>query len=170
MSLPRVLKNFNMFQDGESWLGKVSSVTLPKLSRKMEDVLNGGMAAAAEVDLGAEKMELSWSCGELLKGALRAYGATTIDAVGIRFAGAYQSDDTGAYDAVEVVARGRYKEIDPGDAKAQTLSETKYTMPVAYYKLTINGVTMIEFDLLGNVLIVDGVDILAAQRAALGEW
>jgi P2 family phage contractile tail tube protein len=170
MALPRVLKNFNLSQDGESWLGKVATVTLPKLSRKTEDLINGGMAGPVEIDLGQEKIEIAFSANELLRGPMRAYAATTVDAVGLRWSGAYQSDDTGLYDAVEVVARGRYKEIDPGDSKAQTLTEVKYTMPCAYYKLTVNGSIEIEYDALANILIVDGIDVLAAQRAALGQW
>ncbi len=45
------------------------------------------------------------------------YAATGVDAVPIRFAGSYQRDDTGETVAVEVVMRGRQKEIDTGEGK-----------------------------------------------------
>jgi P2 family phage contractile tail tube protein len=170
MKLPSKLKNFDLFQNGESWLGLVPSVTLPKLTRKMEDYAAGGMAGPVEIDLGQEKIELAFTAGGLIKSALAKYGATSVDAVQLRFAGAYQSDSNGAYNAVEVAVRGRYKEFDPGDAKSQSDTEHKFSVSCAYYRLSIDGVPMIEIDMLANKLVVDGVDITAAQRAAIGHW
>lgn len=170
MALPKKLKNFDLFQNGVSWLGQVPSVTLPKLSRKMEDFVAGGMAGAVEVDVGQEKLELSFTAGGLMPDALDQYAATTVDAVMLRFAGAYQSDSEGGYTAAEVVVRGRYKEVDMGDGKAQSDTEHKFTMPCSYYRLSINGVTKIEIDMLANKVIVNGIDRTAAQRNAMGHW
>jgi len=170
MALPKILKNFDLFQDGESWLGQIASVTLPKLSRKMEDLQAGGMAGPVNIDLGQEKIELAFSANGLMQSALDAYAATSVTAVQLRFGGAYQQEDSGRYDAVEVVVRGRYSEVDFGEGKTATLNEHKYTMPCAYYKLSINGRAVIEIDLLANVVIVNGNDVTAAQRAAIGHW
>lgn len=170
MKLPSKLKNFDIFQNGESWLGQVPSVTLPKLTRKMEDFIAGGMGGPVEIDLGQEKIELGFTAGGLIKSALSKYGATSVDAVQLRFAGAFQSDSNGAYNAVEVSVRGRYKEFDPGDAKPQSDTEHKFSVSCAYYRLSIDGVPVIEIDMLANKLVVDGVDITAAQRAATGHW
>jgi P2 family phage contractile tail tube protein len=170
MLLPSKLKNFDVFQNGVSWAGLVPSVTLPKLSRKMEEYAAGGMAGPVDIDLGQEKLELSFTAGGLLKDALEQYGATAVDGVQLRFAGAFQSESNGAYSAVEVVVRGRYKELDFGDAKTQSDTEHKFTVSCAYYRLTIDGVPKIEIDMLGNKLVVNGIDRLAAQRAAMGHW
>ncbi|WP_435605886.1 phage major tail tube protein [Pseudomonas knackmussii] len=86
----------------------------------------------------------------------------------LRFAGAYQRDDTGEVTAVEIVARGRYETIDPGDAKPGENTEHKFTMACTYYKLTVDGQEVIEIDLLNFIEKVDGQDILAAQRKAIG--
>jgi P2 family phage contractile tail tube protein len=40
-------------------------------------------------------------------------------------------------------------------------------MPITYYKEIEDGRTLIEIDVLAMKYIVGGVDILAAQRAAL---
>jgi len=40
----------------------------------------------------------------------------------------------------------------------------------AYYRLSIDGVPVIEIDMLANKLVIDGVDRMAAQRAAMGHW
>ena len=52
MSLPRKLKNMNLFNEGQSYLGEIKTVVLPKLTRKMEDYRGGGMNAPIKVDMG----------------------------------------------------------------------------------------------------------------------
>lgn len=42
MALPRKLKLMNLFIDGVSYLGVVQSVTLPKLTRKLENIAAAG--------------------------------------------------------------------------------------------------------------------------------
>jgi len=170
MALPKKLKNYDVFQDGVSWLGQIPSVTLPKLTRKMEKYRAGGMGGSVSIDFGQDDMEASFTAGGILYDALKAYGATTHNAVMLRFAGAYQAEDTGTYDAVEVVMRGRYSEIDFGDGKTDTDTEHKFTFPLSYYKLRVKGRDFIEIDVVANILIVDGVDVTAAQRNATGHW
>lgn len=168
MALPRKLKNLNLFGNGESFLGQVVEVKLPTLTRSMEDYRGGGMSGPVKIDNGQEAIELESKFGGLMRSILRQYGVTRHDGVQLRFAGAYQRDDTGAVDAVEVVVRGRHSEIDAGTAKAG--DDTEFTVKTAcsYYKLSINGVTEIEIDLVNMVEIVGGVDRLAEQRRAIG--
>jgi len=170
MSLPRVLKNYNHFQDGLGWTGETNSVGLPKLTRKMEEVMNGGMAAPTKIDLGMEALQATISTNGYRLDAMSSFGATTVDAVGNRFMGAYQNDATGQLDALEVYMRGRYSEIDPGDAKAQTISEWKYTFEIAVYRISVNGQEIIFIDNLANVVRINGVDIKTVERNAIGQW
>lgn len=168
MSLPSKLKNLNLFNDGESYLGQVTEVKLPTLTRKMEDYRAGGMAGPVSVDLGQEKIELEWKCGGLMRQVLRQYGVVTHNGVQLRMAAAYQREDTGEVDAVEMVIRGRHSEIDSGTGKPGEDTEFSVKTAVSYFKLTINGRVEIEIDLVGMVFIVDGRDLLAAQRRAIG--
>lgn len=170
MALPKKLKNMNLFNDAESLMGVVSEVTLPKLGRQFEKFRGGGMNGAVNVDLGMseDSIELEWKCGGLNLTSIRQFGVTSASGVLIRFAGAYQQDDTGEVSAVEVVIRGRHEEIDfgtqkPGDDTEQTI-KTAWT----YYKLTVNGNVEIEIDILGMKEIVNGTDRLEAQRKACG--
>ncbi|MEB1416084.1 phage major tail tube protein, partial [Xanthomonas campestris pv. campestris] len=71
-------------------------------------------------------------------------------------------------DAVEVVVRGRHSEIDPGTGKSGDDTEFSVKTSASYYKLTINGTTVIEIDFVNMTEIVNGVDLLAAQRRAIG--
>ena len=168
MGLPSKLKNFNLFNDGISYLGQVPEITLPKLSRKMEDYVAGGMTGPIEIDYMNEKIELEWTAGGLLIDALKQYGATSHNAVQLRFAGAYQRDDTAEVDAVEIVVRGRHKEIEMGNTKMGDKSDHKYKTTCSYYKLIINGENIIELDFINGVEMIGGVDRTEEIRRAIG--
>ena len=165
MGLPRKLKNFNLFQNGVSFMGMVPEVTLPKLSRKMEEYRAAGMTGPVSVDFGNEALSLEWTAGGLIGEALKQYGASSHGAVQLRFAGAYQEDDDGTVAAVEVVVRGRYKEIDMGAAKMADDTSHKYTMPCSYYKLLIDGETIIELDFMSGIENIGGSSNDAIRRA-----
>lgn len=168
MALPKKVKNFNLFNDGESWLGQVPEIQLPKLSRKFEDYRAAGMDGAVGVDMGQENLEAEITAGGIIKQALLQFGTTSVNAVPLRFAGAYQQDDTGQVTAYEIHMRGRWQEIDTGKAKPGDDTEVKLKARLAYYRLVENGVDLIEIDLMGMVFKVNGVDILEEQRRAIG--
>ncbi|ATI54495.1 phage major tail tube protein [Sphingomonas melonis] len=168
MGMPRKLKDLMLANTGLVYIGQVESFTLPKLTRKLEDWRGGGMDRPIKVDLGAEPLEAEWTLGGPMRDVLAQYGVTSATGVGLRFACAYQQDDTGAVDSVEVEIRGRHEEIDMGEQKIGEAGEFKVKTAVAYYKLVWNGVTLIEIDVLAGTLIVDGVDRRAEIRAAIG--
>jgi uncharacterized protein len=168
MGLPNALKNFNLFNEGRSYMGEVEEVKLPKLSRKLEDFRGGGMDGPVGIDLGQEKIELEFTCGGFMEDVFKQYGTTKANGVMLRFAGAYQRDDTGDVKAVEVVVRGRHQEIDPGDGKSGDKGKTSVKSALSYYKLTVDGKELVEIDLLGLIFTVDGKDMLEAQRKAIG--
>jgi len=168
MALPRKLKNYNVFHDGVSYVGQTEEFTQPKLTRKLEEYRAGGMNGPVDIDLGAEKMEVEATYGGIMREVFKAWGITTVDGVLLRFAGAYQRDDTGEVDAVEVTVRGRHTELDPGNAKAGDNSQFKVKSSISYYKLTVNGEVWIEIDHVNGIETVFGVDRLAEQRRAIG--
>lgn len=168
MSLPRVLKNFILFNDGTGYLGEVPAFTPPKLSRKMEDYRAGGMNGPIGIDLGMEALESDWTAAGYMRSLFAQWGTPTHDGVLLRLAGAIQADDTGEVQAVEIVMRGRHKEIDFGEAKAGEKTEIKVKSSLSYYKLTIDGVVIIEIDFVNFIEVVDGVDRMAQIRQALG--
>jgi len=168
MGLPRTLKNMMLFNEGSAYLGETQSVTLPTLTRKMEERRLGGMNGPASLDMGMEALEASFVCGGPMRDVLRQFGVTTIDGVYLRFAGAYQRDDSGAVDAIEVIMRGRHSEIEMGEQEVGEPGEFSVTSALVYYKLVWNGRTEIEIDFLNMVEMIGGVDRLAEQRNALG--
>lgn len=168
MALPRKLKSMNIFANGVSYIGQATSVTLPKLTRKMEDFRGAGMNAPIKVDMGMEGLVLEFSTGGFMADALGQLGSARHDATLLRFAGAYQRDDTGDVDAVEVTVSGRYSEIDMGDAKPGDDTEHKFKCEVSTYTLTINGAEKVFIDIANMIERFDGIDRLAEQRAAIG--
>lgn len=169
MAFVRKLKNMNLFNEGRSYLAEVQSVTLPKLNRKLDDYRGGGMDGTVKIDLGADAMEMEWTLGGPDRHVLRQFGRPGLAGTFLRFAGSYQNDATGRYDTVEVTVRGRHEEIDLGEAKLGDAgsSDTKVKTQCVYYRLEWNGRTEVEIDVLNMVYIVDGVDILVQQRAAI---
>jgi len=166
--LPSKLKNMNLFNDGQSYVGQVAEVTLPKLGRNFEDFRGGGMNAAVKVDMGMQPLEMELTIGGLALQFLRQFGQAKASGVMLRFAGAYQADDTGQVKAVEVVVRGRHEELDMGGQKPGDDTEQKTKFAAVYYKLTVDGRVEAEIDVLNMVEVIDGVDRLAEQRAAIG--
>lgn len=168
MALPKKLKYFNLFNDGNSYLGEATEIVLPKLERNMTDYRSGGMDTPIKSDQGGNPLTMEWTCGGIMDGVLKQYGAQTHDAVGLRFAGSYQADDNAKPVAVEVSVRGRHSSIDSGTAKTGDETAFKVTSELSYYKLSIDNDVIIEIDVMNMIMIVDGEDLLADHRSALG--
>ena len=168
MALPAKLKNFNLFNEGQNYIGQVDEIVLPKLTAKMEEWRGGGMDIPVDIDLGMEKLTMEWTLGGYEAQVLRQFGAMTHGAFGLRFAGAVQSDDVAEVKAVEIVVRGRHSEIDFGTAKAGEDTKKKITTSLSYYKLTLNGEELVEIDALNMIKRIGGTDLSQGLRAALG--
>lgn len=167
MALPKILKNMNTYGDGESWLGQIGEITLPKIARKLEDYQGGGMDAPIKIDMGGQALECEFKTGGRLPALALKVGMQKADGTLLRFLGAFQSDDTGVTGKAEIVVRGRIEELDRGTWKVGEKGEETVKMQLTYYKEIEDGRTLIEIDVLAMKYIVGGVDILAAQRNAL---
>ncbi|MEE9946538.1 phage major tail tube protein [Pseudomonas sp. p106] len=170
MALPRKLKNLNTFHDGVSYMGITKSVTLPVLGRKMEAYRGAGMNGPVKADLGFsdDGLQLEWKIGGVDDQVIKQFANQSASGLMIRFSGSYQRDDTAAVSTVEVVVRGRHETIDMGEAVSGEDTEHTITTTCSYYKLTIDGSVLVEIDLLNFIENVNGVDMLAAQRRAIG--
>lgn len=168
MALPKKLKYFQLAADGVGYLHEVPELTLPTLARNMADYQSGGMDSPIKSDMGGQALTMDWTLAGMVPEIFAQMGAQTHDAIALRFSGAYQSDDSSAVQAVEVLARGRHSEIAPGTAKKGDDTAIKVTSELSYYKLTVDGKEIIEIDVLNMVYKVDGVDLYADHRAAIG--
>ncbi|WP_294266419.1 phage major tail tube protein [uncultured Sphingomonas sp.] len=167
MAFPSKLKQMALYNEGV-WLAETVSITVPKLTRKLEEVRTGGMNRPIKVDMGGEALEMEATYGGPVRAVLEQAGQLNLAGIQQRFVGSFQNDDTGAIDQVEIVVRGRHEEIDMGDWKPGDDSEFKVKSALSYYKLLWNGVRVIESDPLGMVEFMGGVDMMAGHRRALG--
>ncbi|MCX9039101.1 phage major tail tube protein [Citrobacter portucalensis] len=170
MALPRKLKYLNVFNDGEDWMGITESLTLPKFTEKFEKYRGGGMPGSVDISLGLDDgaLDTDFTIGGTELQLFKQMAQPRADGIQLRFTGSIQRDDTGEIQAVELVTRGRYKELDSGTWKQGDSSTTKISCTNSYVKLTINGDAVYEVDVLNMVQNVGGTDMLAAHRAALG--
>ncbi|HHQ4791254.1 TPA: phage major tail tube protein [Aeromonas veronii] len=170
MALPRKLKHLNLFMDGGNWIGVSEDYTPAKLSQKFEAYRGGGMMGAANIHMGLDDsaLDTSFTFGGVEADLVKRLGVAKIDGVALRFAGSFQRDDTGEVVPVEIVQRGRFKELDRGTFKSGDNSQSKISMVNTYYKETMNGVVLCEIDLFNMIWIVDGVDLMAEHRKAIG--
>ena len=170
MALPKKIKMMNLFNEGNSYLGQTGEVTLPKLGRKLEAWRGGGMNGNIKWDAGMsdDMIEFAWKLGGIDPLVISQFGAATVGAIGLRFAGSYQRDDTGETSSLEMVVRGRHEEIDLGNAKAGDDTELSIKTIWSYLKITIDGKVYIEIDIPGVKEVVNGVDRLAQHRKNIG--
>lgn len=169
MALPKSLKNFNIFIDGFGYAGRVEEVVLPKLARKMEEYRAGGMSGPVDIDMGLEKLEAEITMAEMSRELLIQFGVCGVDGVLMRFRGAAVTDDgTCATNAIEIVMRGRFKEIDLGTAKTGDKNTMKLSATLSRFEYHENDIPLIILDPVNMVELVGGVDRLAEQRNALG--
>lgn len=168
MSLPKKLKNFNLFNDGNNYMGVIKEITLPKLTTKTEEWRGGGMDIPVDADMGMEKLTTEWTVGGYVAQILKQYSLIEAGGTLLRMTGAIQQDDTGEVQTVEVVMRGRHTEIEMGSAQAGEDTEFKVISSLTYYKLSINGEELVEIDALNMVKKIAGNDVLEPFRRALG--
>lgn len=167
MAARDVLKNINLFVDGRGYAGQVEEFNPPKLTIKGEDFRGGGMDAPLELTMGMEKLEADFTLISFDRDVLALFGVAEGFNVPFTMRGALESLD-GTVKPVVITLRGKIKEDDPGTWKAGDPAKLKISLALAYYRMEHNGVTVHEIDVENMVRIINGVDGLAAQRAALG--
>lgn len=168
MAMPRVLKNFNVFNDGQTYIGVVEKIKLPDLKRQMENLRAGGMNGPVKIDMGSDALSVDHEYAGFVSQVFKQWAVTKIDGVMLRFAGAAQQDDNGTVTSIEIVMRGRHEEINPPEGEAGKKASFKVKSALTYFKYSENGTALVEIDLVNMVEIIDGVDRLAEQRKAIG--
>jgi hypothetical protein len=156
------------FVEGGQFVGNIGSMTPPKLTRKVEEWLGGGMAAPIELQYDLELMTAEWMVKGYAVEPFQQMGLIGVAGVGLRFVGAYQRDDDGGVDSVEYIMRGFHKEVDGGELKKGEAGETKVSSSLSYYRHELNGAEIVMVDAINGIERIMGVDRRAAVRAALG--
>jgi len=165
--IPETLANLNLFVDGVSFQGDVTSLNLPAPKMKTAEHRVGGMDMAVDIDQGLEKMTAEFSTTGVRPESLKFFGLTDGTGFNGTFRGAFKGLK-GKITPVVITLRGSLTTLEMGEWKAAGETVVKHTVSVTYYKLEIDGRQMYEIDPLGLKRVINGVDQLAAQRSALG--
>lgn len=167
MTTPKVLRGFNLFVDGQGYAGMTEEVELPKLALKTEEFRPGGYDAPIEMDLGMEKIECSFTLADFNPDVLALFGLGHNAPVACTIRGALGHGDTEVTPVV-VNLQGMWREVEPPKLKAGEKMELKATVSCKYYRLEVGGRVVHEIDIENMTRIIDGVDQMAATRAAIG--
>ena len=167
MKMPKVLKGFNLFVDGENQYGVVVDITRPKISRQTETYTPGGAMTEMTVVHGFEKLTMEVTSKGYDADMLKSM-SSSIDGKLLRYQGALQEEDGTGYQVLKGEARGRIIEADPGSDKQGEGGEHKFKIALVYWKETLDGQEILEFDFLANKASFGGKDERAGLRKALG--
>ncbi|ASL27346.1 phage major tail tube protein [Azotobacter chroococcum] len=165
--IPQTLKNMALHVDGRGYGGKVTELTLPKLTRKTDEFNAGGLGAPVEIGMGLELLTAGFKMPGIDPELLAFFGLADDTAFNGTFRGAFKDLQNRTIAAVATL-RGMLKEVDPGAWSMGQRNENTYAVSLSYYKLEVDGRVIYEIDPLNCVCIVNGVDQLAAERAAIG--
>ncbi len=169
MAVPRYVRVFTLFVNGTNELGRVTEVTLPKLTRKTESYRGGGMLGAVNIDLGLDDgaLDMSFVAGGVVRDLLLEY-AGEIDETAFRFVAELYTDGEESQ-LLEVETRGRVTEIDKGTTKQGDATSHTFQVKNTYYRMLIDDEDIIEIDLLNFVYKKDGENMFTDRiSSALG--
>jgi P2 family phage contractile tail tube protein len=124
------------------------------------------MDVPAAVDMGMEKLEGSFSIVEYDPEVLKQFGLVSGNQVQVTLRGALVDDKTTT--PMTISLRGMFTEVDMGNFKAGDLATLKCSIACRYYSLDIGGQKVIEIDVDNMVRNINGKDVLADIRSALG--
>lgn len=144
--LPRyILRNCNLWADGNNLLGQIGDITPPVPTVKTEEMRNSGMAKPRRVHLGYEALEFSFNMPGLDPAVLKLFGLAPGAETSFMITGAHFDEDGTEHSAVLYV-RGTLTAGDPGGWTPGEVASNGYTVNVNYYKLEIDGEEIYEAD------------------------
>ena len=116
--IPKVLKGFNLFIDGQGYAGLVEEVNLPRLDLKMDEIYNGGMDAPLDVEMGMSKLECDFTLSEYNTDVIKLFGLRdgTGAQLSLNMRGALDGED--GVVPVVVNVTGAMKDLDMGGFKS----------------------------------------------------
>lgn len=162
--LPRIPKNLNLFVDGVGKAGFIDTLNFPELALTVAEHRAGGMDAPVEYDMGMEKLDLGFTLSEPNEQTLSVLGKPNIRYVA---RSAIQRPGEQA-EALIINMTGMLKQANMGEQTPGEKQTLELMANLIYYRLQVNGQTVIEIDIPNMVRIIGGEDQLASQRAALG--
>lgn len=165
------MTNANVYNAGNSLLGKVEEVTLPAIKSLVVEHKALGMAMAIDLPTGFEKMTgtMKWNAvySDLIKEFGSPYATKQIQVRGNLET--WDSSGRASQSAVVAYMTIRFKDVlPPIGMKQNDNPEMQSEFSCSYYKLEVDGEKLIEFDAFTNMFFVGNNDELQQYRSNLG--
>lgn len=142
--MPRyILRNCTIFANRVSLIGQASEVTLPVPTEKLEELRNAGMVMPIDVPLGYEKLESGFKMSGFDPQVIQLFGLAVGQEREFMITGALAHEDGTVVNATAHI-RGRLMKNDHGSWKPGDMAENDYGITVRYYRLEVEGRTILE--------------------------
>lgn len=168
MAIPRLLKQYALFIDGEHYAGK-ADIELPTLTVVTEEYAAGGMSGKIKADMALmEPMDVKFTLYEYIPAVLRFYGLANGKGLRLVARGAQQSDDATQTEQIKLEVEGQWHEVNLGTWEAGSKVGLEATVNARTLRLEVGGQVLVEIDPERMVRIIDGTDQMAELRGAIG--
>lgn len=168
MKIPQVVNRYNLYRKGTKLVGLTGEVELPAVTMVTDTLEGAGTGGNMDIPVIGltENIDIQIPFMSLTKDLFSL--ANPGEAEDLTLRGAIQGTDpaTGkiSYTSIAISMRGTVKEITPGTVKSGGRMESSVTMTLSYYKIALDGETVLEIDKLNNVFVVNGDDVLKEVR------
>ena len=172
VNIPTKLKDVNFYVDGNDWMGK-GEIKLPDISHKTQDVSPMGIAGTISLpnvgDMEALKGEIKLVT--FWKDAVDSLNPKQARMIDVRGVVQQLNPQTGLMEDKSIIVKMRafFYKVAPGNWKPGEGDQPSLEYSAVYMKITIDGQDVFEYDPFAYKLIVNGQDLLADTRAALGK-
>jgi len=163
--LPRLLKHFNLYIDGEDYAGRADAITPPNMAFTMEDHRAGGMDGVKRLEMGMEAMTSTLIISDATPALIGLMGR---DGVPIVARGSVQAQGQRA-EPVVLNMRGFFSGLEWAEWRGATKSTQTMTAELDYFRYRQVDVEYCEIDIINMVRRFGGVDQLAEHRTNIGQ-
>lgn len=160
--------NANVYLDDVNFVGRALEVEITKVSIKTTEHQTLAMVGPLELFQGIEKLEGKIKWAAFNADVLSRLSPVRASKLTIRVAQQeYKDSSVIATKQVRAMMVGRIKEQAAGTLKAGE-GDVETTFAVDYFKKVVDGKDVLEIDIPNYIYRIDGEDIYADVRTALG--
>jgi P2 family phage contractile tail tube protein len=171
--IPTLINDANVYVDEANWLGK-SEVELPSIAHKVIEMKQFGISGSMEVPLigHIDKLDGKIKFKAIEPDALNViYNPKKAPLLDVRAAQQKYNTSSGeiVIEDIKITMRAFFKNVKIQSMKQGSDSESEADYAAHYFKMEINGQEVLEIDKFNYIYKVNGEDILAEVRSALGQ-
>lgn len=162
----RDLKDYVVFIGGGHLAGRVKEVKLPDLEFDTETETLAGVLGTLTIPTKLKELSAELTLKDINTTVMSMFGQRgSRTPIVIRAAARDQSD---AVSRIKVTMHGEVNKLESGTWKPGDNGEQKFKIDLHHYRFEDAGTVIHEVDLFNYILIVNGTDLMAAQKAAIG--